>query len=103
MSVPVTFVRIYLSESTGLLGPIVAKLHDEERVRGVTVFRGICGFGKSGQIHSSHLLDLASDLPVVVEFFDEPGKAASIIEHLHTMVGPGHIVSWSAELEDSSC
>lgn len=100
MATAVTFVRVYLSESSRLLGPIIAKLHDEERVRGVTVFRGICGFGRSGEIHSSRLLDLASDLPVVVEFFDEPDKASGIIEHIQTMVGPGHIVSWPAELND---
>ena len=93
-------VRVYLSEADRLLHPLIAKLHDEEHVRGVTVFRGISGFGKKGRIHSSNLLDLTSDLPVVIEFFDEPDKVKTIIEHLNTIVGSGHIVSWQAELNE---
>jgi hypothetical protein len=34
----------------------------------------------------------------VVEFFDMPDKAERIIEHLNTFVEPGHIVSWSANI-----
>jgi hypothetical protein len=37
----VTMVRIYLTEGQHQLDPLLAKLHDEEKVRGVTVFRGI--------------------------------------------------------------
>lgn len=96
----ITVVRVYLSESNHLLGDLMAKLHDEEKVRGVTVFRGISGFGRDGKIHSSRLLDLATDLPVVIEFFDQPAKAEKIIQHLNEMVGSAHIVSWSAETGD---
>lgn len=98
MAISVTITRIYLSESDQLLKEVISKLHDDERVMGVTVFRGISGFGKSGQIHSSGLLDLMSDLPIVVEFFDEKAKTEAIIERLTEMVGPGHIVSWPARL-----
>ena len=98
MGTSVTIVRVYLSESDGLLEEVIAKLHDDEQVMGVTVFRGISGFGKSGHIHSSSLLDLMADLPLVVEFFDETAKAESIIEHLTEMVDPRHIVSWPATL-----
>lgn len=94
----VTMVRVYLTEADRLLKKVLSRLHDEEKVRGVTVFRGVSGFGKSGAVHSAGLLDLSSDLPVVVEFFDEPGKVAEIIDHLNTLVGTGHIVSWPAEL-----
>ena len=96
----VTMVRVYLTEADRLLKKVLSRLHDEEKVRGVTVFRGVSGFGKSGAVHSSGLLDLSSDLPVVVEFFDEPGKVAEIIAHLNTLVGAGHIVSWPAELNE---
>lgn len=95
--VPVTMVRLYLTEGTGLLEKIMTKLHDEEKVRGVTVFRAISGFGESGRIHSSHLLDLAMDLPIVVEFYDEPDKVAQIVEHLAGLMKPGRIVSWPAQ------
>ena len=66
----VTMVRIYLDEKQ--LNQVLNLLHDEEKVRGVTVFRGISGFGKSGRYHAATLLDLGSHLPVVVEFFVVP-------------------------------
>lgn len=92
----VTMVRIYLTEGERLLGPVLKKLHDEEKVRGVTVFRGISGFGESGKVHSSSLVDLSLDLPLVVEFFDDLEKVQRIISHLEPMLPSGHIVSWSA-------
>ena len=94
-------VRIYLTEGEGLMKRVLAKLHDEEKVRGVTVFRGIAGFGKSGVMHSSRLLDLSLDLPIVVEFFDEPQKAEAILSHLKALVPPGHIVTWPAHVNDA--
>ena len=94
----VTMVRIYLTEAQGQLNPLIKRLHDWEKVRGVTVFRGISGFGKAGTMHSSTLLDMSLDLPVVVEFFDEPDKVQTIMEHLSTTIEPGHIVSWPARL-----
>ena len=97
----VTIVRIYLTETERLLKTLIAKLHDEEKVRGVTVFRGIAGFGRSGKVHSSTLLDLSLDLPVVIEFFDEPEKVRRILTHLEKILPPGHVVSWSARINEA--
>jgi PII-like signaling protein len=94
----VTCVRIYLTESEGLLQDLLKRLHDEEKVQGVTVFRGISGFGKSGMLHSSSLLDMSLDLPLVMEFFDVPEKVDGILEHICKDIEPGHIVSWPATL-----
>ncbi len=96
MSSEVTFVRIYVTEGDHLKDKLLAHLHDKEKVRGVTLFRGIAGFGASGELHSSRLLDMSLDLPLVVEFFDEPAKVAPIIEHLKTLVEARRIVSWQA-------
>lgn len=98
--IKVTMVRVYLTEAEGRLGELMKKLHDEEKVRGVTVFRGISGFGKSGKVHSSTLLDLSMDLPVVIEFFDTPEKVDEILRHLQEVLEPGHIVSWPAEVNN---
>jgi PII-like signaling protein len=91
-------VRIYLTESKGLLQTLLARLHDEEKVQGVTVFRGISGFGRSGKMHSATLLDLSLDLPVVIEFFDAPAKVQGILTHLKDLLPPGHVVSWPARV-----
>ena len=94
----VTFVRIYLTEGEGRMEGLLQRLHDEEKVQGVTVFRGISGFGKSGKMHSSSLLDMSLDLPLVLEFFDVPQKVNDILEHIRKDIEPGHIVSWPATL-----
>ena len=94
----ITMVHVYLTEGDHRLESLLACLHDEEKVSGVTTYRGISGFGKSGKIHSSTLLDMSLDLPLVIEFFDEPAKVETILEHLNKKVEPGHIVSWPARL-----
>jgi PII-like signaling protein len=97
----VTMVRIYLTESSGQLEPLLKRLHDWEKVRGVTVFRGISGFGESGDVHTAGLVDLSLDMPVVVEFFDEPGKVVDIIDHVSTSIKPRHMVWWRATIHNS--
>lgn len=92
----VTVVRVYLTEGEGVLKEIMRYLHDEAKVRGVTVFRGITGFGRSGKMHSSTLMDISMDLPLVIEFFDEPAKIEGIMQHLNQLTEPGHIVHWPA-------
>ena len=94
----VTCVRVYLTEGEVVMEEILRCLHDEEKVQGVTVFRGISGFGKSGVMHSSSLMDMSLDLPLVIEFFDVPEKVNSILEHLCKKVEPGHIICWPATL-----
>lgn len=94
----VVMVRVYLTEGEHLMKTLLARLQDEEKVQGVTVFRGISGFGRSGKVHSSSLLDLSLDLPVVIEFFDTPEKVQRILAHLKDALPPGHVVSWPAQV-----
>jgi len=94
----VKMVRIYLTEEKAHLEKLMQHLHDIEKVQGVSVFRGITGYGKSGKMHSSSLLDISLNLPVILEFFDEPAKVDQILVHLNTMIEPGHIVSWLANV-----
>lgn len=95
-SKPVTMVRIYLTEGMHQYKEFMELLHDQEQVAGVTAFRGITGFGRSGKIHSSTLIDMSLDLPIVLEFFDEPEKVVTVLEQLNSLIKPGHIVSWPA-------
>lgn len=94
----VVMVRVYLTEGEHLMKTLLARLQDEEKVQGVTVFRGISGFGRSGKVHSTSLLDLSLDLPVVIEFFDTPEKVQRILVHLKEVLPPGHVVSWPAQV-----
>ncbi|MDD4915445.1 MAG: DUF190 domain-containing protein [Methylococcales bacterium] len=90
----ITVARIFLREGQHLLGRIIEFLHDEEKVSGVTVLQGVTGFGPDGAIRSSHLLDLSLDLPLVIEFYDQPERVEKVIEHLQTRMGLAHIISW---------
>lgn len=94
--VDIKMVHVYLTEGDRLLGKLMQILHDNEKVRGVTVLRGITGFGKKGHIHSSTLIDVSFDLPLIIEFFDTPEKVDTVIGHIQELIEPGHIVSWPA-------
>lgn len=92
----ITMVRIYLREGEHLLHKIIKHLHDDAKVLGVTVFRGIEGFSEDGTIRTESLVGLSLDLPLVVEFFDDPDKAEAIVETLVDKLHLHHIISWPA-------
>jgi hypothetical protein len=92
-------VRVYLSESDHEMKHLLKCLHDELEVCGVTVVRGIAGYGGSGVVHESSLVDLSLDLPLVLEFFDLPENAERAIARISDYVDPGHVVSWKVTVE----
>ncbi len=101
MEAEVTVVRIYLSEADhgrrkNLMQEILNILHDQHRVKGVTVFRGIAGFGDTGEVHASDIPRLMVDLPLVIEFFDEPSVVQAVLGLLEGLVPDGRVVSWQA-------
>ncbi|MBK1647253.1 DUF190 domain-containing protein [Rhabdochromatium marinum] len=93
--VEATMVRVYLSESDRELNPLLKCLHEELKVCGATVMRGVAGFGQTGVVHSARLLDLSTDLPLVLEFFDRPERVHQAIERIQEFVEPGHLVTWN--------
>jgi PII-like signaling protein len=92
----VTVARIYLTEGEHRLDKLLHILQHEEAVAGLTVFRGIAGFGQSGKLHTATLVDMSLDLPVVVEFFDRPAKMGGVLERVAPFVGAGHVLTWQA-------
>lgn len=93
----ITMVRVYALEGHDHLNAALTILRDEENITGVTVMRGIAGFGTDRQVHTSSLLDLSLELPLVLEFYDEPEKVANAITKLQNRLGLKHIVRWQAE------
>lgn len=101
MDSQITIVRIYLSEADhgphkNLMQEILNILRNQQRVRNVTVFRGIAGLGDSGEVHASDMLRIMVDLPLVIEFYDEPKIVDAILELLKNLAGKKRIVSWNA-------
>lgn len=102
MQTEITLVRIYISEGDHgrrktLLDEIFSLLHDRHQVRGVTVFRGIAGFGSGGEAHSADLLRLTANLPLVIEFFDTPAVVDAAIHALDGLVPGEHLLMWKAQ------
>jgi PII-like signaling protein len=101
MATDVTMVRIYLHEADhgrrkNLMQEILNILHDQQRVKGVTVFRGIAGMDESGEVHASDMLRLMVDLPLVIEFFDEPKVVEAVLDLIKDLIPSGHVISWHA-------
>lgn len=91
----ITVARVYTMEGHDQLNQVLEILRDQE-INGVTVLRGIEGIGTSGELHSSSLVDLSLDLPLIIEFYDEPLKVEKAIEALQSRLDLKHIVSWPA-------
>jgi PII-like signaling protein len=92
----VTIARVYTLEGHDHLNQVLDVLQNQQKVIGVTVVRGIAGVGASGEMHTSSLLNLSLELPLVIEFHDEPEKVEKAIEVLKTQLDLKHIVSWPA-------
>lgn len=96
MKTEIAVVRIYIRERENLLEKVVKFLHDESEVAGVTVLRGIEGYAGEAQPSSAFLMDLSLDLPLIIEFYDEPAKVDAVIHSLVRRFPLPHIVSWPA-------
>jgi PII-like signaling protein len=89
--------RIFIGESDKwhhqpLYRALVERLR-KEGFAGATVFRGIEGFGARSVIHTSHILDLSGDLPVVVEVVDTKEQMQKLLPILDEMVQVGVLVT----------
>jgi uncharacterized protein len=61
----------------------------KEGFAGATVFHGVAGFGARSVLHTTHLLRLSEDLPVVIEVVDSQEHVDRLIPILDEMVGEG--------------
>src|SRR4051794_14571700 len=86
-------LRIYIGESDRfehlpLYEAIVLKAR-ELHLAGATVIRGAMGFGHSSRIHTSKILRLSADLPLVIEIIDGEEKINGFLPVLEKMIGGG--------------
>jgi hypothetical protein len=61
----------------------------EMKLAGATVLRGHIGFGHSSHIHTTKILRLSQDLPVVVEIVDSQAKIDAFLPVLDGMMSSG--------------
>lgn len=92
---PALLVRIYIGEADHQDGrPLyqaVVSFLRERGIAGATVFRGIEGFGANGRLHTTRLLRLSEDLPILIEVVDAEARIRAILPELDEMVGDGLI------------
>ena len=106
-------VRIFIGESDKwqhrpLATSLLERLR-KEHFAGATMFRGIAGFGAHSVLHTSMILRLSEDLPIVIEVVDSEERMPRLTEILDEMMVEGlvtmekvHVLRYSARpLPDS--
>jgi len=61
----------------------------EMQLAGATVLRGPMGFGHSSHIHTTKILRLSQDLPIVIEIVDSKAKIDAFLPVLDGMMSSG--------------
>lgn len=82
-------LRIFLGEADKMkhtaLYEVIVKEARNFGLAGATVWRGIEGFGPTSRIRTARILDLSTDLPVIVEITDEEEKINRFLPVLHEL------------------
>jgi PII-like signaling protein len=95
-------LRIFIGESDKHKGKPLYEwlvLKAKERgLAGATVLRGLMGFGANSRIHTSKILRLSLDLPIVVEIVDTPEKISEFLSCIEAVVKEGLVTLEKAEV-----
>jgi PII-like signaling protein len=94
--------RIYIGESDTWHGrPLyeaIVHLLRERGLAGATVLRGIEGFGARQHLHTTRILSLSTDLPVLIEVVDQEDRLRAVLPDLDAMVSDGLITLERVEI-----
>ncbi|MEU7783733.1 DUF190 domain-containing protein [Amycolatopsis sp. NPDC049159] len=93
MEGPATRLTIYLGEDDHwhhkpLYHEIVRRAR-AAGLAGASVLRGVEGYGASSLIHTTRILSLSEDLPVVIVIIDAEEKLRAFLPQLDELVGEG--------------
>ncbi len=88
-------LKIYVNEDTKYEGHnlyhyLTLKLR-KMGIKGVTVIRGIEGFGENKELHTTSIVDLSFDLPVVIEVIDTEEKISKALLEISNHINKGLI------------
>ena len=87
--------RIYVGESDTWHGrPLyeaIVHLLRDRGLAGATVIHGIEGFGAKQHLHTTRILSLSTDLPVLIEVVDQEDRLRAVLPELEAMVSDGLI------------
>ena len=88
-------LRIFIGEQDKWDGqPLyqaIVHLAKKEGMAGATALKGFMGFGAKSHMHTTKLLRLSEDLPIVIEIVDSDEKIQNFLPYLDEMVKEGLI------------
>lgn len=86
-------LRIFIGENDKYEGrPLfewIVRKARESGLAGATVLRGLEGFGARSRLHTTKVLRLSTDLPIVVEIVDTEDKIEAFLPLIDEAVGEG--------------
>jgi hypothetical protein len=90
-----TLLRIFIGESDRYQGKslymYILEMLKNEGIAGATIFKGIAGFGKHSHFHTTTILQLSTDLPILIEIADLEEKIDKIKPKLDEIISQGLI------------
>jgi len=88
-------IRIHIGEDDKVDGKLLYKkiieILRENDIAGATVLRGIMGYGASTRIHTASILDISSDLPIIIEIVDKEEKINKVLPKIEPLIKNGLI------------
>ena len=69
-----------------------------EGAAGATVLRGVAGYGAHSRIHAASIVDLSSDLPLLLEWIDNPELVERLLPRLTAMLDGGLVTTDPVEI-----
>ncbi len=96
-------LRIFISEKDkhdGLpLYEWILKKAKELKMAGATVFRGCEGFGAKSHMHTSKILRLSQNMPILIELIDIEEKVDSFVKIISPAILEGIVTSENVEVK----
>ena len=90
---PISLIRVYLTEKGGLAAKLLEVLKEEFDIHGITVVRGVKGLGEHSKLHSSSILALSLDLPLILEFYASSERAEQVARIITDRYELRHVIS----------
>jgi len=95
-------LRVYFCESDRHDGhPLEEAIVDALQsagISGATVIRGVAGYGGSSILHTTHVLRLSEDLPLVIEAVDTSEKVEAVLPQLAEIASDSLITTQQIEI-----
>jgi len=92
---PAKKLTVYVDESDKFGGKpvyeVLLNIFYKKKIAGVSVFRGVAGYGSDGIFHTSKMLELSTSLPVKIEAVDSEEMITGVLPDVADIVEKGLI------------